>query len=1074
MDERGLAALVARHSPSEVVDALLALPVDQRRALAPIAARLWRAVQGGRVLNDWLLLVPGVGTTKESSSFGRRWRAQQARLSLAVLCLCPVDQARRVGWFGAGVSDDLLRRVLLARDQAWRDAWLRHRLREDFSGLSWATVRGLIRDGICVRPSDEAAFAGYLRLLVDQLSPGVPRQGNPYRPPSAGLLADPDLLEDEVWRLFDTDTRAFDDSWLRRSPRCPADYESWSEALLRLAGDGRLDRQRLLDASLAGLWKSADNGVVAGYHRLHARLSPAAAEVDVREAAYRELLGHRSGQVVVFALRQMTQIANRRSLLSVPMLAAMQPVFGLPAKTPALAALRLLRRLLRSEWSADQDPATRDATHAVLVAALRHRASEVQRVAAELLGEHAAAGGGVPAAAVDELAGEVSPPAQQLLAALVAERAPCAPLSRAAVAADAIAPPAGDAAAVSTAAAEPSALGLGSLPQRLRALGGIAAAVDLAAPPPPLAFRLSDLPQLAALPCLQPIASVDELIDCVAHAVETIASADEVERIVDGVARFFDERPDDFAARTQALAWRIHRGASADARGLVLPGSPLALRDLVLTWLEGGLQQSSLPLHLRLRGAMRFIDRRLRELARHLDRHGALVPLATPTHARGWLDARVFVQRLAGYQSPARQPLFTDLLQALLRLAPDGRQEALATATTLQGAWAPAVRWALGGDTGPGAADGRHAAIWIAAGRARCPDGDLSAALAPLGLRIGWPDVLQNAEYRWRALTRTVRQQRREIRFAALEVQVSPPWAAGRSAARNARHDDSHGGGASILPAVGRWLRTAGAAVRLRHLNPLLALPTCLPHEAMPHRSLTVGTSAAWMIEWSLSLWPLNVDAALAAAARLMVERIDQGASAAEPLHPFLEPLFEADRPWSEMGRLLLSVALASRDGDLRRLAVDLLIEGVHDGRAQPQELADVWQRLHAGGWLKANRLTSALAEVACVSPLHRWAVASLIESAIEVFLAQGGRAGAALELLHESLITLQCGPLPATADRLAVFGSGKAGSAARAIRSLVEHTPLARSPVALELAWQARYRRLQRWALGEAPAATG
>ena len=75
---------------------------------------------------------------------------------------------------------------------------------------------------------------------------------------------------------------------------------------------------------------------------------------------------------------------------------------------------------------------------------------------------------------------------------------------------------------------------------------------------------------------------------------------------------------------------------------------------------------------------------------------------------------------------------------------------------------------------------------------------------------------------------------------------------------------------------------------------------------------------------------------------------------------------------------------------------------------------------------------------------------------------------------MHESLITLQCGPLPATADRLAVFGSGKAGSAARAIRSLVEHTPLARSPVALELAWQARYRRLQRWALGEAPAATG
>ncbi|HND81687.1 MAG TPA: DUF6493 family protein, partial [Azospira sp.] len=123
--------------------------------------------------------------------------------------------------------------------------------------------------------------------------------------------------------------------------------------------------------------------------------------------------------------------------------------------------------------------------------------------------------------------------------------------------------------------------------------------------------------------------------------------------------------------------------------------------------------------------------------------------------------------------------------------------------------------------------------------------------------------------------------------------------------------------------------------------------------------------SAPWLIEWTLTLWPLNVDASLATGARLMVERIDLTASAGEPLHSFLMPLFASNRPWSELGRLALTIALASRDGDLRRLATDLLSEGIADSRADPGELAGMLRRLAAGGWLKANRLSETLREVA-------------------------------------------------------------------------------------------------------------
>ena len=78
------------------------------------------------------------------------------------------------------------------------------------------------------------------------------------------LLAEPDLLETEVWRLFEVETSAFAFDWQSRQPTLPADHESWPQALARLAAAGALDRQRLLDASLDALWVM-DNGTCLLY-----------------------------------------------------------------------------------------------------------------------------------------------------------------------------------------------------------------------------------------------------------------------------------------------------------------------------------------------------------------------------------------------------------------------------------------------------------------------------------------------------------------------------------------------------------------------------------------------------------------------------------------------------------------------------------------------------------------------------------------------------------------------------------------------------------------------------------------
>ncbi|HMW30610.1 MAG TPA: DUF6493 family protein, partial [Plasticicumulans sp.] len=844
MNERDFAALVARQSPAEIVDTLLALPPDERRALAPIAAGLWKEIDGGRRLNEWRVLLPGAAATREGN-LGRAWHAQHARLSLAVLALCTIDQAKRVQMLARGDTELLLRRVVAARDAGWRDAWLGHRLRDEFPGLSWNLVRGLVRDGLCRRPDDGDALRGYLQLMVSDLNPGRSPPGVEYLPLSARLLADPDLLDDEIWRLFTVDTNVFDNAWAPRDGQSPAAYESWSDALIRLAAEGRIDRRRLLEASLAGLWTSSSSNVLAGYHKLHTRLAPSADELDAYEALYRELLGHRSGHVVGFALRQLALIARRRPLAGEATLAALPPLFALPSKSQPLAALKLVARLLKQELPEGELAA---AAHAVLREALRHPASEVQQTAAQLCCAHAAAWSDEQRAALRAVAGELTPLARAQLAALgddAASEGPALPGS-----AD------GESAAVS-----PWRVRLQALPSRLRALGGLAGEVDFSRPPPPLAFALTDLPMLTNLPPLLPITSVDALIDSVAHAIEAVDSADEVERIVDGIARLFDQRPADFAARTQALVRRMYTGALADARGLVLPGAPNGLRDLVLTWLEGGRRRTRYPFWQQVRGPQRFFDRRLWELADHLERHGALPPLATPTHAQGWIDPRVLVERLRGYAQTDRRPLAADLLQAVLRLAPDGRDQALARLAELDAEWLPALRWALGGDSGPDAQSRKQAALWIAAGRARAPLADLSGPLAPLGVSLDWPDVLRPARYQWAAGTRTLRQQRRVTTYPSLELQVLPAYSAAPPAPTPAwgAAAKNRAGGAWLRRFAG-WLRLAAPSLALRTIDPSLAVPTCLAHESAAHRSLAVGYSAPWLIEWTLTLWPLNVD----------------------------------------------------------------------------------------------------------------------------------------------------------------------------------------------------------------------
>jgi hypothetical protein len=208
-----------------------------------------------------------------------------------------------------------------------------------------------------------------------------------------------------------------------------------------------------------------------------------------------------------------------------------------------------------------------------------------------------------------------------------------------------------------------------------------------------------------------------------------------------------------------------------------------------------------------------------------------------------------------------------------------------------------------------------------------------------------------------------------------------------------------------------------------------------LLHERSRRSWRTAGLGAFWQIECLSWLAPAGDEPLMAWAADLLMSRIDMVGSSAEPNHPFLLPLLDPDRPSSDLGRLLLWLGLVSRDRDVRGVAMDALIAGIEDGRGAPQPLADVLDRLRDGGWLKLNRVASALQETARVSPLHALTVVRLLERHLAARPALTAEDHPLLGVLSELLAELDRPVTPEMRPVLArLVGKGKAATLARAI----------------------------------------
>jgi uncharacterized protein DUF6493 len=277
-----------------------------------------------------------------------------------------------------GTSDaelDVVAGVLADRRPPWLADFVDRHLRLQASfplGVpAWPLARRLVRLGVIDRPGVPAYTTLMPGALCRPVRTGQHRVGLAPTPAQA-LLADPGLLEDEVWRLFTVPDAAWEVQ--RRG--------GWAPSLVALAEQGHLDRDRLLDACLGAFLRDFAPSRVEWYAQLHDHLEPSLAEMAAHAKTYLALLAANSTPGVRLAQRTTGLLLDADLLDPTWFLAASAPALAFPRKNIVAAQLKLIDKLVRTH------PEARDAALTTVAQAFGHERADVQEAALKLIAKH--------------------------------------------------------------------------------------------------------------------------------------------------------------------------------------------------------------------------------------------------------------------------------------------------------------------------------------------------------------------------------------------------------------------------------------------------------------------------------------------------------------------------------------------------------------------------------------------------------------------------------------------------------------------------------------------------------------
>lgn len=1019
-----LTALIEKNAERRCSEFFVGMPESQRRELAPATIAIYKQT---------LKLLQAAKRHVSDS--------QLPTACVAVLATASLSELKKLGWRAvpeAKIAFDVLRE----RRPEWLTDYAEFLLAEN--PFHWPLVRTLVRRGLCDRPTHE----NYTLAMITTID-GWRFEHMFVEPPAKSVIgnlrADPDLLQREVWELFRVEgqgehTLAAHDKYVGGKKGDDGQY-SWAGALCELAKTGELPRDRLLDESLEALNRGFSQFRVAWFSELHELLEPTVKERISRLDKYLVLLASPIPPTVTFALDALEVIDKERKLTADELLEPLSPVLMARHKGTAVRAVQWLARLC------DRAGSRRDEMVRSIAGALAHEAADVQKAAlaaiekygstgdAQLCDTLAAAEKHVAASLRKRVAawleGGATKAATGAKASKKASQPPAASKSK-----KAAAPPSADLSAFESQAAQ--------LPPKWRKLAGLDALLaaakaghgEIAA----LDFGPLEVPRLDPAAKIDPLDDLDSWIDACAHYLENRDLIDEGERVLDGISRLCGEVPADFERRIGPLAKRVEKLYRRACLPFVGYGLWHDVIGTVRAWLSGQVvkpvrkkNQRGYPywaasdreeeLHyadVNDPASLALSGRSLAVAAWVAQRRPRPL-LSAPTHRGGWLDPLALVERLGAWQDYDEEPPTIEAVLALLRLAPDNRAAALKRLSKQLGELADAVRYAMGAEK---VTIGKSAPLWIAAARARDPladDPQIEKRFPELG-----PDAGTAARYDWRIKTESFKHDKQTFVFYRMQVTSTPP-------------------------------------------APKATAPDVISVHFHQKERETADGRGVEDVRWSASWWPAGPEAHFAAGARQLGNNLDwSGAEWANKT--YLDPLLDPDTPLGEMGKLVLCLGLSAKEPGEHTLAADALAAAISDGRVDGQRLVPTLARLLTTAGIKPGRWAKVLADVARLSPLHRYVVRQTLENTLAAAPEAFQKSLKDLHLLLELLVELlaETGePLTNAALRKslsATAGGGKLAKAAKALLSAGEGTIDSAPTEAIQLALAGRMARAKRW----------
>jgi len=643
---------------------------------------------------------------------------------LAVLGCGSKTDAKRIQFWRADFSLDIVCKLLLERRPEWIGEWLEHNLNQDFSGVDWDLVSFCIKNDLCSRlDSDqyiEAMISGIENTWGDSAKDSV----------FTALGKNDWLFEYEIWRIFEVD------SWCFEKYKGDAGDDSWRQALIKISIEKPEYKSRLLKKSLEGLFTSQKNPVHQGFIHFYNGFEINTSERKSLEVLYMSLLTSNKTFVVAFALKQLELLFLDDQLDNDSFFANTQRILSGDVKGQQKKCLKIYGKILKDH------PDCYDRYLSIVAASLCTSNVDMQEKFIEILLANITKLTEQQFEVITNMSSFIPASLKVIFNKLVNEDVE-----------------------VSLEIEDNVSDKIEILTNRVSLLSsGELETVGLqdfkATKEDLLSGTFHDNVnarfEVAPFEPVSHVDSIEELVELVGSALEICEDSNDFERILDGISRFNQQKIEGFSLLTDSIRSRLEKKPSEQGVCSLRFGV-YELNRLILRWVAGHENIGEDDFYSEsAQGFCCFLKNRVEEVKLRVLNKVESPLLSMPTHPFGFIAPEALIERLDFYLGNDIPVPHCDFQQALLRLsnaglAEDKVQEALIASDSI---YRRLIGFAMGGCCRFDSLSAELQPLWFVAAKARqLIDGDVGESA---GFTLGekQAQLLGNQEFSWEMVER--------------------------------------------------------------------------------------------------------------------------------------------------------------------------------------------------------------------------------------------------------------------------------------------------------------------------------